>query len=107
MKTQNWHIRQGDVLVEKVDSIPDNVKPVERDKGRIILAYGEVTGHAHAILTNAAEMLRAENGERYLQVAEAAELIHEEHSTIQIPPGNYRVVQQREYSPEEIRNVAD
>jgi hypothetical protein len=24
-----------------------------------------------------------------------------------LPPGNYQVIRQREYSPEEIRNVAD
>ena len=34
-------------------------------------------------------------------------IIHEEHSTIKLPPGNFEIVQQKEYSPEEIRNVAD
>lgn len=106
MKKDKYQIRQGDVLVESA-TIPEGVKPMERDKGRIVLAYGEVTGHAHAILSNAVEMLRAENGDRYLRVTEIAQLVHEEHSTLEIPVGEYRVVQQREYTPEAIRNVAD
>jgi hypothetical protein len=36
-----------------------------------------------------------------------AALAHDEHATIMLPPGNYRIVRQREYSPEEIRDVAD
>ena len=34
-------------------------------------------------------------------------LEHDEHETIQLPPGDYRIIRQREYSPEAIRNVAD
>ena len=45
--------------------------------------------------------------ERYLQVVETTALKHEEHATVPLPKGVYRVVQQREYSPEAIRNVAD
>ena len=32
-------------------------------------------------------------------VRSAAQLIHEEHATIDLPPGAYRVVIQREYVP--------
>ena len=31
------------------DAIPEAAKPVARDHGRVVLAYGEATGHAHAI----------------------------------------------------------
>lgn len=106
-KQKRFQIRQGDVLVQSVDQIPADSIQVERDNGRIVLAYGEVTGHAHAISSNAAEMLRAENGDRYLHVTQMAQLVHEEHTAHDIPPGMYQVIQQREYSPEEIRNVAD
>ena len=41
--------RQGDVLLIPTDAIPEKAKRVTRDAGRIVLAYGEVTGHAHAI----------------------------------------------------------
>lgn len=43
-------LRQGDVLlVEVTEEIPAEAKKVERDHGRVVLAYGEATGHAHAI----------------------------------------------------------
>jgi hypothetical protein len=38
---------------------------------------------------------------------EPAALEHDEHDTITLPPGSYRIVRQREYAPEEIRYVAD
>ena len=37
-------MRQGDVFIERVACAPDGIAPVERDNGRLILAYGEVTG---------------------------------------------------------------
>lgn len=102
-------LRQGDVGLVRVDSIPKNTVAVARDKGRIILAYGEVTGHAHAILDTAAELVRtADTNERFLKIMATCELQHEEHATITLPPGNYRVIQQVEYVPAELpRAVMD
>ena len=45
---------QGDVLIRQVANVPQEAKPVGRDDERVVLAYGEVTGHAHAIKTRAA-----------------------------------------------------
>lgn len=100
--------RQGDVLIRKVASIPKGVKPIELDKGRIVLAYGEVTGHAHAIVDpNAAFVINSETQQRYLECKAPVELKHEEHSKIELPAGNYEIVQQKEYTPMGLRNVAD
>ena len=103
--------RQGDVLIRQIVSIPSSAKYVT-PKGRIVLAHGEVTGHAHAIaegharefsLAGAAGVVR-----RFLNViSKNAEVRHEEHAPIPLPPGFYEIVQQREYTPEAIRNVAD
>ena len=45
--------RQGDVLIRRLKKLPPEPEggseKVERDNGRVVLAYGEVTGHAHAI----------------------------------------------------------
>ena len=41
--------RQGDVLITETTEIPDGLKPVPKDHGCVILAYGEVTGHAHRV----------------------------------------------------------
>jgi hypothetical protein len=100
--------RQGDVLIKKVAAIPSGVKRVDWSKeGRVILAYGEVTGHAHALPMMLTQMFTTEAGQRFIEVQKGAKLTHEEHSTIEPEPGIYEVVQQREYFPDAIRNVAD
>ena len=94
--------RQGDVLIVATTNTPNDLKPVERDQGRVILAYGEVTGHAHAILDPAVELFTIgdldEMAGRFLRVEAEALLEHEEHDTIILPPGDYLVRRQREYT---------
>ena len=101
--------RQGDVLLRAVAAIPKGAKDIT-PQGRIVLAHGEVTGHAHAIADAPAEVkprLWDAGAERFLQVVAPASLQHEEHAPIELPPGNYQVIGQVEYAPEEIRRVAD
>lgn len=100
-------MRQGDVFLEKVGGIPDGAKPVPNDQGRVILAYGEVTGHAHALQPDAAFLFEAPTGERFLRVVKETDLTHEEHAPVHLTPGLYIVRQQREYFPGEVRLVAD
>lgn len=104
--------RQGDVFLiyhgnKKIDG--KEVPPV-KGKG-LVLAYGEVTGHAHAIrdYKDVARMLEAENGTRYLEITETAKLIHEEHSTIPLDPGMWEIRNQQEYNWQEkaFENVRD
>lgn len=109
-KNNKTHYRQGDVLVERIDSFPNKLKPVAREAGRVILAHGEATGHAHAISDKHASLFRTDEhpGVTFLEISQAmAQLVHDEHTTIALAPGNYRVTRQREYSPEAIRNVQD
>lgn len=101
------HWRQGDVLIRRVDSIPADAKKMDREGGRVILAHGEVTGHAHAIAESGADLFETVDGKHYLRLDGPQEVRHEEHTAIQLEAGTYEVVRQREYSPEEIRNVAD
>lgn len=99
--------RQGDVLIRQIKSIPKTAKKQEVE-GRIVLAYGEVTGHAHAIHDlESVDVFVSESGAMYLAVKQESTLQHEEHGTIALPTGNYERVLQKEYSPVEIRNVAD
>lgn len=97
--------RQGDVLLVKVDGLPEGAVAQEVED-RIVLAYGEVTGHAHAVNMDSAVLYRS-NGEDLLKVHKATALVHEEHSPIALDPGVYKVVRQREYTPQEIRRVSD
>ena len=103
--------RQGDVLVVEVSAIPADAT-LCKIEGDVILAYGEVTGHAHRLEAGTVKPLAkggvwSPTAERFIQALEGAVLKHEEHGAIAIPPGNYRVLQQREYHPTELRNVAD
>ena len=106
--------RQGDVLIVAASAIPANAKPVNRDNGRVILAYGEVTGHAHQLMVedrlpakDDAVLLTVAESATFLRLTKGAELVHEEHATIPLPAGEYEIVHQREYTPWGERRVAD
>lgn len=112
--------RHGDVIIRRIDTeIPENAASWRDPKdGRMILAYGEVTGHAHAVIGDADLLeIPAEITERtiadiekYLDVREGgAQVVHEEHATIHLPPGRYAIVRQREYTSADMepRYVAD
>ena len=103
--------RQGDVLLIAIEAIPSDATTCKID-GDVILAWGEVTGHAHRLAPETVKPFAkggvwSAEAERFITAVEGATLRHEEHGAIVIPPGNYRVIQQREYHPAAIRNVAD
>ncbi|MEQ8791330.1 MAG: hypothetical protein RIC55_34025 [Pirellulaceae bacterium] len=96
--------RHGDVMIEKVDSIPSQ----RRKTKHRILAHGEITGHCHRIEEHENAFLYETPKGLYLHVtAESATVVHEEHHPIALTTGYYRVWRQREYSPEEIRIIRD
>ena len=100
--------RQGDVALVPVDSIPDGCEAVPKELGRTILAHGEMTGHHHSFDGDDSVALLELGDERFLRVEEVADLTHQEHDTIPVSPGSYRVIRQREYDDaEEWRFVAD
>jgi hypothetical protein len=97
--------RQGDVLLVPT-TVPDGLTTVPTTNGRLILAEGEATGHHHSVDASVAT-LGTRDDVMYLTVEELTEVRHQEHAPITLPAGGYRVVRQREYTPERIRNVAD
>lgn len=101
--------RQGDVLIERVSSIPTEGKKVAPKGGRIILAEGEATGHHHSLAVTDVEtaILEQDGGAMFLELIRDSVVTHQEHASINLDAGTYRVTRQREYSPEQIRNVAD
>lgn len=128
-KAQPFIVRQGDVTLIRVNNLPAKTTERPRDRNRVVLAYGESTGHAHAITmadvvqfdaenaTDAARQLLAsvglhievseQNAPSFLDVPSDASIAHEEHGTIELPAGKYVKLQQREYSPTALRQVAD
>ncbi len=101
-------LRQGDVyLFPTKRKLKNKPSEVSGPGNRIVLAHGEVTGHAHAIYDEGATLTVEEN-ERFLSIVKDVPLKHEEHGSVTLPADTtWRVVQKREYHPEEIRNVAD
>ena len=115
---------------------PDGVTDC-REQGRVILAHGEITGHAHEVFDAcdtldpaevpipAADFFEEPSGRRVLLAHRPCVLRHEEHGRIvldpshpvqvrqgdvllqPIGPGAWQVIRQREYTPEAIRSVAD
>jgi hypothetical protein len=110
---KQFQARQGDVYLVRVDAIPAGCKEEDlSNDSRVVLAYGEVTGHAHAIARDTetkALPVRAwsAGAERFIQVIEKTALKHEEHAAVPLDVGIYKVVHQVEYTPAEIRRVAD
>lgn len=100
-------LRQGDVLLTGVDSIPSDAVAVKRGKGAVILQQGSATGHAHQIKARMAS-LHTKGDARYLRVVEPVDLTHEEHEKVSIPAGDYVVSIHHEYAPGELpRQVYD
>jgi hypothetical protein len=96
-------VRQGDVLLRSVPDIPAAAREVPRDDGRLVLAYGEVTGHAHVLDAPPEEAKLLSMGERarFVRLMRDVELRHEEHDTLSIPAGTYQVIQQRVWTDAE------
>lgn len=116
--------RQGDVYIERVDALPVGLVEAKRDThGHIVLALGEHSGHRHAIREPDVTAFLMQTAERDALSADVdfilvggsgAVLNHEyvsgvkaDHEPVSLAPGAYKVVGQREYSPEEIRRAAD
>ena len=118
--------RQGDIFIiaggtPRFDGTatplrrPKNSHAAERDeRGRLVLAEGETTGHCHAILDDAATLFVQEDlnemADRFVEIERDVELVHEEHGTVTVPklPGRDQIVRRkREYAPEAPRYVAD
>jgi len=88
--------RQGDLLIEKVESLPSGVESKSRNP---ILAYGEVTGHCHQLNTTAFDRWE-HDGLIYVRPQVDSALTHDEHGEIPLKAGDiYRVTRQRQFDP--------
>lgn len=113
----NWLFAQGDLLIERVaDIMPSGTIVAADSDGFTVLAEGEATGHRHA-LHDRVTMFRDDSLARdipaglyvgHVRVDDAsARLVHDEHQTINLPAGTYRVRRQRELEPKDARVVVD
>ena len=100
----NTQLRQGDVLLEQINSIPEKTKKVSNK----LLAEGEASNHGHFIEGDT-DVLEKDD-DLYLAVKKPSTLKHllidtgiwaEEHKDIKVAPGKYKVIRQVEYDPYE------
>lgn len=100
--------RQGDIFIQRVETIPFSELQKKNDN---VIAYGEVTGHSHRVSNfNDVEMFTDKNGDLFVRSDKEINIWHDEHSQIDLPPGEYCISRQREYDPiaaERERRVAD
>lgn len=102
-------IRQGDVLLVRVSSLPEGAKK-QSEGNQIVLAYGEATGHSHTLITKErpAVTFLAPDGSVFLQLGEEATITHQEHGHVIVDPGIWIIPQQVEYVPKSApRRVSD
>jgi hypothetical protein len=100
--------RQGDILVQRVESVPPSARKLKRP----VLASGDTTGHRHQVRDRRAARLLSVGKGRTARLflegsADEATVVHPEHDTITLPRGVYRVWRQREFDDTGFRFVAD
>jgi hypothetical protein len=99
--------RQGDIWIESAKFSPKGqTKRIETG----IVAYGELTGHSHKIVSPHVELLVDEAGKIWARSSVPFKMEHDEHGPIDFPAGEYCISRQREYDPlsaEKERQVAD
>jgi hypothetical protein len=117
-------IRQGDVLLKRVEEPSAELHRTERE----FRVDGEATGHAHKLEADVYEtdfseqrrwernvegrpsggwvheLLPSEDSQQFIHVKQDTDIVHEEHGPITIPAGWYEPRLQREYSPGGNRN---
>ena len=106
----NFQARQGDIFFEVVTDPKGKPKEIGP-----ILAYGEVTGHAHRIVNPPMSELDSyvdEGGDIFIRNPKGTvEVGHEEHGTVMLPQNEWvSITRQREYDPAAAlkeRQVAD
>ena len=114
MKTFDNQAAQGDVLIRRINKLPDGVKKIKPDKQGYVVAHSE-TGHHHVI--EAKKGVGVYLGDdplvSYLTVIDNVETTLEhlrdfdKHEAYTITGGTYEIRRQREYTPEGWRRVQD
>lgn len=130
MKTFKDQAAQGDMLIRKIETLPEGVKELEDEKGNYVLAHSE-TGHNHVVKKQeGVTFYQSANDDfiAYLVIdpkkvkgkVEVKHLCdHDTHETISFFVGDaikslkdttkkiFEIRRQREYTPEGFRRAQD
>jgi len=115
--------QQGDVILRRIKSIPEDATKKHPEEKVYILAAGEHTGHHHCVNTLTVQELTKEDknyniemyekdGVSYLSVSKDTAITHEEHNPVTVSSGVWEIGIVREYDPfaeeaERVREVMD
>lgn len=95
----NNHFRHGDLIIGVSKEDISNLKKI--GERQFILAEGETTGHKHVITATqgTVDIYKDEKTNELVIIIDGkASIVHEEHNTIEIPSGIYRMKNQQEYN---------
>lgn len=113
MKTFENCAAQGDMLIRRIDKLPDHIIEAKSECGNFVLAHSE-TGHNHVVKeTPDVHFYQNANDNfiAYLVVDNDAKIehmrSHDTHETILLKQGVYEVRRQREYVAEGFRRAQD
>jgi hypothetical protein len=114
-KYYSYYYRQGDIILERIYQIPKQIinhQQQQQTQDNYIIAHGE-SGNQHRMSKHVLIFENSENKnekERYVQVlSQDTYLVHQEHKSIHIPQGIYKIRREREYNAFEsaIRQVQE
>ena len=112
MKKFTKYAAQGDLLLVKIDALPEGLTEVSPVDGQHTVAHSE-TGHHHTLAAGRVRYFRPDEGafSGYVQVKEPTPLVHhrphDTHEPILLDKGVYEIRRQREYTPKGYRRVED
>lgn len=104
MKIENQH---GDLLLEKIDSVPEGAKEIKVSNG-FVIERGEGV-HTHVFEDVSGIRVFEKDGQTFVRVDKETRLNHEEHGYQPVLPGTYkkRIERVWDYETEEARKVID
>lgn len=114
MRKFNNTCAQGDILIRRIDRLPEGIVPVTPENGRVVVTHSE-TGHHHAMTMDRTKLYsvpESKGMEMILHVLDGGDVLehlrpHDTHESIAFAPGYYTVRRQREHVPEGFRRVED
>lgn len=109
----NKQAAQGDILLTKIDSLPDGLKAFGSEDGHYIVAHSE-TGHHHVLSIDDVDVFQAAIDDFVLYVVAKKDTVlrhmrsFDTHEPLKLDGGSiYRINRQREYISEGFRRAQD
>lgn len=99
-------VRQGDVFLLPVESLPEGAVLRPAQGPFYMLAEGSSTGNSHRLPSESVEEYEV-GANRYYKVLKPEMVFHQEHPSAPLAVGIYKLIRQRQLVPEGVRPVQD